>query len=228
MQGAFILALLIPLLMTNYRNPLIWLMSLVSLALFINSFGVYLSKGILLLTFISLFLSIFFYFGKFKASVLIPLFILTLIFVFKVVFPISEIVDIERLYSGIEYFSNIFDNGVSIDGIDNLAEYGSTEAREADETRLSIERTGVAKRQGLAFSGGGEYGNFPDIKPPTSTRVDTMTQAKQAQNARMNGGTTVTSVNGPTNVSTEKTNNHYSINQKSLNSNVPTVLTDAR
>lgn len=77
------------------------------------------------------------------------------------------------------------------------------------------------------MTGGSEYGDLPDIKPPTSTRVNTMTQAKQAQNAQKNAGTTVTSVNGPTNVSTEKTNNHYSINQKSLNSNVPTMLTSA-
>ena len=105
--------------------------------------------------------------------------------------------------------------------------YRTTRRREDDETRLRMEQTTLAKRQGLAFSGGGEYGNLPDIKPPTSTRVDTMTQAKQAQNAQKNAGTTVTSVNGPTNVSTEKTNNHYSINQKSLNSNVPTMLTNA-
>ena len=105
--------------------------------------------------------------------------------------------------------------------------YRTTRRREDDETRLRMEQTTLAKRQGLAFSGGGEYGNLPDIKPPTSTRVDTMTQAKQAQNAQKNAGTTVTSVNGPTNVSTEKTNNHYSINQKSLNSNVPTMLTSA-
>ena len=31
----------------------------------------------------------------------------------------------------------------------------------------------------------------------------------------------------PTNISADKTNNHYSINQKSLNSNVPTMLTNA-
>ena len=105
--------------------------------------------------------------------------------------------------------------------------YRSTRRREDDETRLRMEQTTLAKRQGLTFSGGGEYSNLPDIKPPTSTRVDTMTQAKQAQNAQKNAGTTVTSVNGPTNVSTEKTNNHYSINQKSLNSNVPTMLTSA-
>ena len=105
--------------------------------------------------------------------------------------------------------------------------YRTTRRREDDETRLRMEQTTLAKRQGLAFSGGGEYSNLPDIKPPTSTRVDTMTQAKQAQNAQKNAGTTVTSVNGPTNVSTEKTNNHYSINQKSLNSNVPTMLTNA-
>ena len=105
--------------------------------------------------------------------------------------------------------------------------YRTTRRREDDETRLRMEQTTLAKREGLAFSGGGEYGNLPDIKPPTSTRVDTMTQAKQAQNAQKNAGTTVTSVNGPTNVSTEKTNNHYSINQKSLNSNVPTMLTNA-
>ena len=105
--------------------------------------------------------------------------------------------------------------------------YRTTRRREDDETRLRMAQTTLAKRQGLAFSGGGEYGNLPDIKPPTSTRVDTMTQAKQAQNAQKNAGTTVTSVNGPTNVSTEKTNNHYSINQKSLNSNVPTMLTNA-
>ena len=105
--------------------------------------------------------------------------------------------------------------------------YRTTRRREDDETRLRMQKTTLAKREGLAFSGGGEYGNLPDIKPPTSTRVDTMTQAKQAQNAQKNAGTTVTSVNGPTNVSTEKTNNHYSINQKSLNSNVPTMLTSA-
>ena len=105
--------------------------------------------------------------------------------------------------------------------------YRTTRRIEDDETRLRMQKTTLAKREGLAFSGGGEYGNLPDIKPPTSTRVDTMTQAKQAQNAQKNAGTTVTSVNGPTNVSTEKTNNHYSINQKSLNSNVPTMLTSA-
>ena len=108
--------------------------------------------------------------------------------------------------------------------------YKSKEARASDETRLSIERTGVAKRQGLGASGGGEYGNFPDIQPPTSTRVDTMTQAKQAENAQKDAGagTTVTSVS-PTTISADKTTNHYSFDNKRFNSDsVPTMLTDAR
>ena len=129
MPGAFTLALLIPLLLTNYRSSLIWLMSLVSLVLFINAFSVYLSRGILVLTFISLLLSLFFYFGKFKASVILFLFLFILVFVFTVVFPISGITDIERLYEGIEYLNNIFNAGLSIDDVGNLEEYGSTEAR---------------------------------------------------------------------------------------------------
>jgi len=107
--------------------------------------------------------------------------------------------------------------------------YRSTSRREDDETRLRMQQTTLAKRQGLAFSGGGEYGNFPDIKPPTSTKVDTMTQAKQAENAEKSAGagTTVTSVN-PTSISADKTTNHYSFDNKIVNpESVPTMLTSA-
>ena len=107
--------------------------------------------------------------------------------------------------------------------------YRSTSRREDDETRLRMQQTTLAKRQGLAFSGGGEYGNFPDIKPPTSTKVDTMTQAKQAENAEKSAGagTTVTSVN-PTSISADKTTNHYSFDNKRFNpDSVPTMLTSA-
>ena len=107
--------------------------------------------------------------------------------------------------------------------------YRSTSRREDDETRLRMQQTTLAKRQGLTFSGGGEYGNFPDIKPPTSTKVDTMTQAKQAENSERSAGagTTVTSVN-PTSISADKTTNHYSFDNKRFNpDSVPTMLTSA-
>ena len=107
--------------------------------------------------------------------------------------------------------------------------YRTTRRREDDETRLRMEQTTLAKRQGLTFSGGGEYGNFPDIKPPTSTKVDTMTQAKQAENSERSAGagTTVTSVN-PTSISADKTTNHYSFDNKRFNpDSVPTMLTNA-
>jgi len=165
--------------------------------------------------------------------------------------------------------------------------FGAKQRKEDDETKLRMQKTTLAKRQGLASSGGSEYGNVPDLlvqnqnvtqeelnkivdeinqkelnqivdwidqglsdediakklemqleapakstldfKPPTSTRVDTMTQAKQAQNAEKSAGagTTVVAPN-TNNISANKTTNHYSFDNKTFNPNsVPTMLTNA-
>jgi len=76
------------------------------------------------------------------------------------------------------------------------------------------------------FKGGSEFNasNLPNIQSVTNENASKMIPIQVVSSKQT--GATVTAFN-PTNISADKTNNHYSINQKSLNSNVPTMLTNA-
>ena len=97
MPGAKLLVLMLPLLLSNKRNIIIIIMTLVSIGLFYNSYQVYFSRGIAVLFILSAIISVYFHIKMRKSLVVSVLIVVILALSYMpILSSISAIKGVER------------------------------------------------------------------------------------------------------------------------------------